>query len=358
MRTYSPALLVALVLLPAGACAQSKPSWTQLSLSTCNVEDFLDKSPRADGRGVVIAILDTGLDPSIPGLTKTPDGNVKVIDVQDFTGQGDIELHRVRLDAEGGQLVDYDEEGAPIHYAPPALPADERGAERLWWLGTFDEHRFVNSDVSDLNDNGTTDDEWKVLVTALKGDGDDQAVCYVDTNMDRSFADEQPLRNYKLDYDTFTFHREAPEKQIVPCTFAVNIFLRQAKVVVFWDDGAHGTHVAGIAAGYRIDNQEGFNGVAPGAKLMGLKIGKNAIGGISVTDSIMDALRYAGRYAHEHDVPVVCNLSFGIESEIEGHSDIDKAVDEFLIANPYVVFCTAAGNEGPGLSSIGTPAHS
>ena len=41
-----------------------------------------------------------------------------------------------------------------------------------------------------------------MLVTALEGDGDDQAVCYVDTNLDRSFADEKPLQNYKLKYDT------------------------------------------------------------------------------------------------------------------------------------------------------------
>jgi len=349
--------LVAVLALAAGAAgAQSKPSWTQLSLGTCKVDQFLAQTPDSDGRGVVIAILDTGLDPSIPGLTRTPDGEVKVIDLQDFTGQGDVELHRIRLDPQAGKLIDYNDEGSPIAYTPPALPAAAPGEERRWWLGTFDEHRFINSGVSDLNDNGSTEDEWPVLVTALAGDGDDQAVCTVDTNLDRSFADEKPLRNYRLKFDLFTFRREAPEKETVPVSLAVNIFLRQEKVVIFWDDGAHGTHVAGIAAGYRINNQDGFNGVAPGAKLIGLKIGQNAIGGISVSDSIMDALRYAGRYAHEHNVPVVCNLSFGIESEIEGGSDIDKAMDEFLTANPYVVFCTSAGNEGPGLSSIGTPA--
>ena len=61
-----------------------------------------------------------------------------------------------------------------------------------------------------------------------------------------------------------------------------------------------------------------------------------------------DAANKIGTYsvsilAREHGVPVVCNLSFGVESEIEGHSDIDEAVDEFLAANPYLVFCTSAG---------------
>jgi len=356
MRSRAFAFLAVLSLSSSLACAQTKPSWSQLSLSTCKVDEFLAAHPSSDGRGVVIAIFDTGVDPSIPGLTRTPNGEVKVIDVQDFTGQGDVELKRVRLDEEEGKLVDYDDEGSPIYYTPPELPADARGEERRYWFGTFDEHRFINSDVSDLNDNGETDDEWQLLVTALAGDGDDQALCFIDTNLDRSFADEKPLQNYKLNYDSFTFPREKPEEQIEPVTFAVNMFLRQAKVVVHWDDGAHGTHVAGIAAGCRINNQDGFNGVAPGAKLMSCKIGQNAVGGISVTDSMKKALEHAGRYAREHGVPVVCNLSYGVESEIEGHSDIDEFVDEFLSKNPYVVFCTSAGNEGPGLSSIGTPA--
>ena len=344
-------LLAVLVLGFQVAQAGSGQSWTQLSLSTCRVDEFLAQNPQSDGRGVIIAVMDTGVDPSIPGLTTTPDGAVKVIDVQDFTGDGDIELHRVRL--ENGKLIEHDEDGAPIEYEPPTVPvADE---ERRWWFGTFDEGKFLNADQPDLNGNETTDDAFPVLVTALVGDGDDQAVCYVDTNMDRSFADEKPLRNYKLDYDTFVFHRDKPEEQIVPLTFAVNIFLRQAKVVMFFDNGAHGTHVAGIAAGCRINNQDGFNGVAPGAKLMGLKIGCGYKGGVSVTESMKGAFEYVGRYAREHGVHVVCNLSFGVDSEIEGNSDIDEWVDDFLRANPYVVFCTSAGNAGPGLSTVGTP---
>ena len=138
----------------SAGCAQITPSWTQLSLSTCRVDALLAERPVSDGRGVVIAVLDTGVDPSIPGLTRTPDGEVKVIDVQDFTGQGDIKLHRVRLDAPSGKIVHYDEDGAPIEYKPPDLPPDDSGESRRFWFGFFDEHKFVNSDVPDLNDNG------------------------------------------------------------------------------------------------------------------------------------------------------------------------------------------------------------
>ncbi len=114
-------LVVALLgVVPSG---NAQTEWTQLSLSTCKVDEFLASQTNSDGRGVVIAVLDTGVDPSIPGLTKTPDGGVKVIDLQDFTGQGDIELHRVHLDPADGRLIDHDENGSPIHYTIPSLPA-------------------------------------------------------------------------------------------------------------------------------------------------------------------------------------------------------------------------------------------
>ena len=152
MPRRSRLLLFVFVLAPCVACAQTSPTWTQLSLSTCRVDEFLTANPTSDGRGVVIAVLDTGVDPSIPGLTRTSDGEVKVVDVQDFTGQGDVELHRVRFEEQQGKLVDYDEDGSPIHYEPPPLPADDSGEQRRHWFGFLDEGKFVNSGVPDLND--------------------------------------------------------------------------------------------------------------------------------------------------------------------------------------------------------------
>jgi len=343
--------------LTCHGCVMGQPSraWTQLSLSTCKVDEFLAKHPESDGRGVVVAVLDTGVDPGIPGLTRTSTGEVKVIDTQDFSGQGDVELHRVYLDPKDGQVVHHSDEGAPIHYVPPTgLGTGE--AEPALWFGTIDEKKFTNSGVPDLNDNGQTDDEFAVLVVAPPGCGDDGARAYVDTDLDRDFSKEQALANYHLSYDTFTFARSKPEEQIVPLTLSLNIYLRERKVVFHFDDGGHGTHCAGIAAGYQINNQADFHGVAPGARVISLKIAQNCVSGVTTSGSKMAAFEYAARYAREHNVPVICNLSYGIASAREGAHDIDEAIEKLCRQNPYLIVCHSAGNEGPGISTVGTPA--
>ncbi len=40
------------------------------------------------------------MDQGIDGLTHTSTGEVKVIDVQDFTGQGDVQLYEADIDEE------------------------------------------------------------------------------------------------------------------------------------------------------------------------------------------------------------------------------------------------------------------
>ena len=64
---------------------------------------FLRAHPGADGRGVLIAILDTGVDPGAAGLAGAcPDGSPKLVDVLDCTGSGDVDMGTVRsADADG-----------------------------------------------------------------------------------------------------------------------------------------------------------------------------------------------------------------------------------------------------------------
>src|SRR6202165_2282080 len=63
-----------------------------MPLKSTGVDVFRTAHPHYDGRGVLIAILDSGLDPGVPGLITTSTGAPKVIELRDFSGEGRVTL--------------------------------------------------------------------------------------------------------------------------------------------------------------------------------------------------------------------------------------------------------------------------
>ncbi|TNF24038.1 MAG: hypothetical protein EP329_25970 [Deltaproteobacteria bacterium] len=313
---------------------------------------FTRAHPTWDGRGVVIAVLDTGVDPSVPGLQKTSTGALKVIEARDFTGEGDVKLEEVRDSVEDGVHVLRTRDG--VVRGHDALKTRPAAGEALH-LGFFREAALENSSVTDLDRDGHSDGAFAVL--AFRRDGDRAPVFVVDTDGDGDLADEEARRSYRDEPRWFAFQNPDPKKNQTPVALAATVLLDEDKVSLHFDDGGHGTHVAGIASGAGIGGRAGFDGIAPGAQVISLKIGHGALaGGATVSGSMRDAIAYASRWAKEHQVPVVMNLSYGIGSEIEGQSDIDRVLDDALRDNRLLLASVSAGNDGPGLSTVGTPA--
>ncbi len=326
---------------------------TFISLKNTGVAEFRKAHPKYDGRGTIVIVLDTGVDMGIPGLKKTSTGKTKVIDVQDFTGEGDVQLYKADVENRNDTTYFVNEEKNFRVAASGGLPLTSLNGE--YYIGRVVESRWLNSSsgATDVNGNGTTNDKFYILAFETKDSTGEYWVAFFDTNSNGDLTDEKPLRDYKIKYDTF----QIPNDKGLPYfTFAINIFPKEKKVSLFYDDGAHGTHCAGIATGNRIGD-ENFYGIAPGANLIALKIGNNNFsGGATVTESMKKAFKYADKISRQRKEPCIINMSYGIGSEIEGRAEIERFLEKLTQENPYLYISTANGNEGPGISTTGLPA--
>ena len=113
-------------------------------------------------------------------------------------------------------------------------------------------------------------------------------------------------------------------------------FIREDELPL--DTNGHGTQVAGIIAA---DGQA--IGVAPKAKILAYKVSEDGEGVSS--ELIIRAIEKA-----IEDGADIINISLGVNKT---NAKIDRAVNIALEAGIFVV--TAAGNDGPGLETIGSP---
>ena len=104
------------------------------------------------------------------------------------------------------------------------------------------------------------------------------------------------------------------------------------------DNNGHGTQVAGVIAA---DGQ--VKGVAPKAKILAYKVSED--GNAVSSDLIIKAIEKA----IEDKVDII-NISLGVNKT---NTQIDRAVTQALEKEIFVV--TAAGNDGPGFGTIGSP---
>ena len=328
---------------------------TFLPISNTGVAEFHQLYPEYDGRGTIILVLDTGVDMGIDGLTKTTTGDIKVIDVQDFTGEGDVQLYEAEIDEEDDKQFFINEETGYKIFGADKLTY--HAVDDKYFIGAFKESGLINSSsrAADLNGNGSENDEYIVIAFKTMVEEDQFWIAYMDTDGDKDISDEFAHRNYKDDLQSFTIKMETG---LAPLTMGINIFPDEKRVSIHFDDGAHGTHVAGIAAGNDI-GETGLTGIAPGAYVISLKLGNNLYtGGATITESMKKAYLYADKISRERKETCIINMSFGIGSEIEGRAEMEKFLAELVKDNPYLYICTSNGNDGPGISTAGLPAAS
>ncbi len=295
--------------------------------------DQLVKATGASGEGQLIAIIDTGVDTANPDLLVTSSGRPKIVEWVDFTADG-----KVNTSAKFNIVGDSVEAGDKYLSLPAGLSKSGKARIGFWKEGEIPGESGMGVD---LNGNGKTTDVFTVVVLDRSQPGVYDTVI-VDTNQNEDFRDEIPLKLYN---DSRQFARFTRPGDRARFGFVLaKIKEDGTEISLGFDSNGHGTHVAGIAAG----NGQ-ITGVAPGAQVMVIKAmdGK----GEASLSTIAEAVNYAATHGAK-----IINLSLGQDAlESSGNYATNRLL-KVLMDIHGVIFVVAAGNSGPGLNTMTTPA--
>jgi serine protease AprX len=129
------------------------------------------------------------------------------------------------------------------------------------------------------------------------------------------------------------------------------------------DGYGHGTHMASIIgardprlpAGAALDNPDYFVGMAPGARILNVKVG--SYNGVTDVSQVIAAIDWVVQHRNQDGLNVrVLNLSFGTDGKQDYVLDpLTFAVERAWFAGIVVV--ASAGNEGYGSEKLDDPAY-
>lgn len=167
----------------------------------------------------------------------------------------------------------------------------------------------------------------------------------LDGNADADPAVYSPLDLVAAVLDTGidVAHRDLPATKVLGFKDFVNGRLTP------YDDEGHGTHVAATVAGDGGDDPR-YRGVAPGAGLVGVKVLDEE--GDGFTSDVVAGIQWVIENKDIYGIEAI-NLSLGTQGCGDGFGADSQAVDEAHEAG--LVVAVAAGNEGPGTCTIGSP---
>ena len=310
--------------------------------------EFVEDNPKADGRGVTIGILDSGVDLGHPALQKTTTGERKIVDWVTATDP----------------ILDSDRTWRPMVSSVSGPTFGYNG--RTWTapagsyqVSTFLESYTVGGDAAgDANRDGDTTDSWGMLYDAAAG------TVRVDLNNNQDFTDDTPMKPYKDGFQVGYFGTDDPKTDVVERQpFVVEIRKDVpmdpyggdwvGKTADFVNVGVieseHGTHVAGITAANGLFGGK-MSGAAPGAKIVSSRACTWSGGctNVALTEGMIDLVT-------ERGVDFV-NMSIGGLPALNDGNNARAELYTRLIDTYGVQLVISAGNSGPGANTIGDPA--
>lgn len=291
---------------------------------------FVQQNPKFDGRGVTVGIIDSGVDLGHPSLATTSTGEKKIVDWITATDSGFTD----------GVNNDDDPTWIDMRNPAPGQPATFR-------YGVFNERdarlggevgNDVNRDGNPAGSIGTYGVLWDTATNTV----------WVDTDQDKSFADEKAMTDYKVKQDSDEFGTDnpaTPVRESMP--FVVQTDAANEAVNIGIVSGAHGSHVAGIVAGNKLFGGT-MNGAAPGAKLVSVRVCQ------FVTGCTRHAMEEGMRYAAREGVDVLNMSVGGLDPINDGESDTEILYNRLIDEYGVQIFISA-GNDGPASNTVSRP---
>ncbi len=135
----------------------------------------------------------------------------------------------------------------------------------------------------------------------------------------------------------------------------VNIRSTVDKALFGVADGAdlnnHGTHVCGSIASNGANSNGSIRGMAPAAQLTVLSMGPNSGSGLSVPADLVTGI-FDDAYA---DGARIHSNSWGASNNLGRYTAFSEDVDDFVWNHRDMLIVIAAGNSGPGASTVSAP---
>ncbi|WP_456368506.1 S8 family serine peptidase [Thermococcus sp.] len=274
------------------------------------------------------------LTPSLFKKVQDMDWNQEVNTIIMFDNQADKEK-AIRILNFLGAKIKYD------YTLIPALAVKIKVKDLLVISGLIDTGYFGNVQLSGVQ---FIQEDYKVHVAVDTEGLDESAAQVMATNMWNLGYDGSGITIGIIDTGIDASHPDLQGKVIGWVDFV------NGKSTPY-DDNGHGTHVASIAAGTGKASNGKYKGMAPGAKLVGIKV-LSGEGSGSVSD-IIKGVEWAVQNKDKYGIKVI-NLSLGGSQSSDGTDSLSQAVNNAWDAG--IVVCVAAGNSGPDKYTVGSPA--
>ncbi|MGW5238868.1 S8 family serine peptidase [Monashia sp. NPDC004114] len=306
---------------------------------------FVQAHPTWDGRGTTIGIIDSGVDLGNPALQTTTTGERKIVDWVTMTAP--TFTNGVNDDNDPTWIaMNTQVSGASFSIGNVTYTAPGTAAYRF---GVFNERdpRLGGELGNDVNRDGNpagSSGVFAVLWDAKAG------TVWVDSNQNSSFADEPAMRDYRQARDIGTFGTDNPATPVVEqLPFVVQTDGKNKAVNIGIVSAAHGSHVAGITAANGMFGGA-MTGAAPGAKIVSVRVCLFIAG--CTSHALLEGMIYAAKTANVD----VINMSIGGLPALNDGNNARAALYDKLITQSDVQMFFSAGNDGPGVNTIGDPA--